>query len=194
MKNIVLRSTVVLAMGAIMISCGKDAKKETTDENTEVVKETPADVVIAPKVDLNVTDSSSKVVFAEASLNEVYTNYLRVKSALVNSDSALVMKTATQMNNAIEDAEATKQLKATAELISVTKDINKQRDFFVTLTAEVEKMIKGAEITSGEVYKQYCPMAFEGKGGYWLSNSKEVRNPYYGDKMLKCGSVQETIQ
>ena len=55
-------------------------------------------------------------------------------------------------------------------------------------------MIKVAEITSGEVYKQYCPMAFEGKGGYWLSNSKEVRNPYYGDKMLKCGSVQETIQ
>ena len=193
MKNIVLRSTVVLAMSAIMISCGKEAKKETTEENTEVVNETPADVVIDPKVDLNVTDSSSKVVFAEASLNEVYTNYLRVKSALVNSDNALVMKTATQMNNAIEDAEATKQLKATAELISVTKDINKQRDFFVTLTAEVEKMIKGAEITSGEVYKQYCPMAFDGKGGYWLSNSKEVRNPYYGNKMLKCGSVEETI-
>ena len=139
MKNIVLRSTVVLAMGAIMISCGKDAKKETTDENTEVVKEKPADVVIAPKVDLNVTDSSSEVVFAEATLNEVYTNYLRVKSALVNSDSALVMKTATQMNNGIEDTEATKQLKATAELISVTKDVKKQRDFFVTLTAEVRK-------------------------------------------------------
>jgi len=43
------------------------------------------------------------------------------------------------------------------------------------------------------VYKQYCPMAFDGKGAFWLSSSEEIRNPYYGDKMLKCGRVEETI-
>jgi len=53
-------------------------------------------------------------------------------------------------------------------------------------------MLKGA-VKSGEVYKQYCPMAFDGKGAFWLSSSEEIRNPYYGDKMLKCGRVEETI-
>ena len=37
-------------------------------------------------------------------------------------------------------------------------------------------------------------MAFDNTGGYWLSNSKEVRNPYFGNSMLKCGEVKETIQ
>lgn len=64
----------------------------------------------------------------------------------------------------------------------------------MTLTVETEKLINTSAITSGEVYKQFCPMAFDGNGGYWLSDSKEVRNPYYGNKMLKCGSVNETIK
>ena len=37
-------------------------------------------------------------------------------------------------------------------------------------------------------------MAFEGKGDYWYSTSEEIRNPYFGDKMLKCGRVDETIE
>ena len=44
------------------------------------------------------------------------------------------------------------------------------------------------------MYKQFCPMAFNDQGGYWLSNSKEVRNPYFGDKMLKCGMVKVTLE
>lgn len=194
MKNIILRTTVAIVVSTMILSCGKDKKIETTEETTEAIKETPADIVVDPKADLNITNSITDVAFAQTSLNEIYSNYLRVKAALVNSDNTLVMKTATQFHNIIEDKEETKQLKATAELISITKDIKKQRDFFTTLTLEVEKMVKDAKITSGEVYKQYCPMAFEGKGGYWLSNSEEIRNPYYGDKMLKCGSVQEIIR
>jgi len=37
-------------------------------------------------------------------------------------------------------------------------------------------------------------MAFDGKGGYWLSNSKEIRNPYFGDIMLACGEVTEVLE
>ena len=44
------------------------------------------------------------------------------------------------------------------------------------------------------MYKQFCPMAFEGKGGYWVSTSEDIKNPYYGDKMLTCGKVVEVIQ
>jgi hypothetical protein len=43
------------------------------------------------------------------------------------------------------------------------------------------------------LYKQFCPMYDNGNGGYWLSLSKDIENPLFGSKMLKCGSVKETI-
>jgi hypothetical protein len=56
----------------------------------------------------------------------------------------------------------------------------------------MESVLEGA-ISTGEIYKQFCPMAFEGKGDYWYSTSSEIRNPYFGDKMLKCGRVEKVI-
>ena len=75
-----------------------------------------------------------------------------------------------------------------AVLIAKEESVDKQREFFVGLTDEVLTSIKG-NITKGKVVQQMCPMAFEGRGGFWLSNSKEVRNPYFGDEMLVCGAV-----
>ncbi|WP_298310367.1 DUF3347 domain-containing protein [uncultured Aquimarina sp.] len=187
MNKIVLKITVAIITLSI-VSCGKDRK--------ESVKPVPAkEEVISPiDVDLNITDSRSEVVFTDENIDKIYGQYLMIKRGLVNSNYELVCKEAKKLDEFLKDAEETKQLKATAKLISLTKDVKKQRDFFVTLTAETEKLISTADITSGEVYKQFCPMAFEGNGGYWLSDSKEVRNPYYGNKMLKCGSVNQTIK
>ena len=57
----------------------------------------------------------------------------------------------------------------------------------------MEDILEGA-IDSGTVYKQYCPMAFNNTGAYWFSNSKEIFNPYFGEKMLKCGRVEAEIK
>ena len=43
------------------------------------------------------------------------------------------------------------------------------------------------------VYIQYCPMAFNDKGADWLSYDSYIRNPYFGDLMLKCGLVTDSI-
>ena len=80
-----------------------------------------------------------------------------------------------------------------ADEISKAGDVEKQRELFSQLTEKVEPVFKGS-IEGGEIYKQFCPMAFEGKGGYWISDASEIRNPYFGDKMLTCGKVTETIQ
>ena len=47
--------------------------------------------------------------------------------------------------------------------------------------------------TDRTLYQQYCPMYNKNKGGYWLSDSQEIKNPLFGSKMLTCGSVKETI-
>ena len=43
------------------------------------------------------------------------------------------------------------------------------------------------------VYVQHCPMAFDNKGADWLSFDSEIRNPYFGDKMMKCGITKDTL-
>tara|TARA_R110002049_G_scaffold309168_1_gene517830 strand:+ start:623 stop:1231 length:609 start_codon:yes stop_codon:yes gene_type:complete len=76
-----------------------------------------------------------------------------------------------------------------AEHISES-DIAHQREHFKILSKDVTDMvaITGTENT---LYEQFCPM-YDG-GSSWLSMDKEVRNPYYGSQMLKCGKVQREI-
>ena len=45
-----------------------------------------------------------------------------------------------------------------------------------------------------KVYIEFCPMVDGNKGAYWLSLEKEIRNPYYGESMLKCGEVSGTLE
>lgn len=141
--------------------------------------------------DENMDATSAK--FKDDKTAEVYDHYIAVKSALVKTDAAMAQDHAKMMITSMENTEVNAELVKAARNIATSGDVNKQRDAFSQLTAAMETMLDGA-IASGEIYKQYCPMAFEGKGDYWFSNSKEIRNPYYGDKMLKCGRVEATIK
>ena len=59
---------------------------------------------------------------------------------------------------------------------------------------EMANFVKIRELKEGKVYLGYCPMANGNTGGSWLAASSEIRNPYFGDKMLKCGSIKEVIE
>ena len=107
---------------------------------------------------------------------------------MVASDAAAVKTGANALLNVSGDA----TLKEIAQTIANADGIENQRKALPDLTASVERLLDNA-ITSGAIYKQYCPMAFNNTGAYWLSSEKEIRNPYFGDAMLSCGSVKETI-
>lgn len=127
--------------------------------------------------------------FKDENTQRSYELYVDVKDALVNTDAETAKAKAEELSEVLEGGEAA----TAAEEIAGTEDVNAQRESFSDLTAAMEEVLEGA-LSSGEVYKQFCPMAFEGKGDYWFSNSKDIYNPYYGDKMLKCGRVEATIQ
>ena len=78
-----------------------------------------------------------------------------------------------------------------AEHISES-DMAHQREHFKILSKDVTDMvaITGTEM---KIYEQFCPMYNNNEGGAWLSMNEEIRNPYFGDKMLKCGKVQREI-
>ena len=78
-------------------------------------------------------------------------------------------------------------------ILAVEDDIEGQREAFQAVTDEMTKLAEG-NIASGKLFYQFCPMAFNNKGAHWLSNEEEIRNPYFGDKMLKCGMVERDIE
>ncbi|GAA3509986.1 DUF3347 domain-containing protein [Aquimarina addita] len=187
MRTTIIKTAVCVIAITTLLSCGKEKKaKETTLNEMEQS--------VDKSIDINKTDTKSEVLFTNDTINAIYHQYLAIKAGLVNSNNEITRAEAKKMETLIPNEEKYKQLGGVTKLIALNKNIDKQRDFLVTLTEETEKLISDAAITSGEVYKQFCPMAFDGAGGYWLSDSKEVRNPYYGDKMLTCGSVEKTIK
>ena len=53
--------------------------------------------------------------------------------------------------------------------------------------------MKADKTTGQKLYYDNCPMYNKGKGGNWISETKEIQNPYYGKSMRDCGSVKEEL-
>lgn len=177
-RNVTLAMTTILLMG--LASCG-DAKNK---QNNEI--STPEEIETKKANTPEIVEAS----FSDEMIGKVFNAYQQIRIALVNSNSEEVNLAAENLAKSLtgEGDEMNSIVMAMAE----TKDIEKQRQLFSQMTAEAETLFKES-ISEGAIYKQFCPMAFEGKGGYWISNVEEIRNPYYGDKMLKCGKVTEII-
>jgi hypothetical protein len=77
-----------------------------------------------------------------------------------------------------------------ARHISESKDINHQRQHFMSLSTNVFKLARQVKLSSQPIYEDYCPM----RKAYWLSSDTAIRNPYFGSAMPTCGRVTATIQ
>ena len=137
----------------------------------------------------------------------VLASYLDLKNALVASDAKQAAAAAkqTQVSLAAVDmtlvkGEAHQQwmnyLNTMQEALSTIEKkttLEAQRTAFAPLSKALYQSIRQFGVTGLNAYYQYCPMADNNTGAYWLSETKKISNPYFGDKMLTCGSVKETI-
>lgn len=73
-----------------------------------------------------------------------------------------------------------------------TKDLEEARKHFSMLSFHMLEVTETFGLNKAVVYKDYCPMAFGDQGAYWLSEQKEITNPYFGASMLTCGEVKQT--
>ena len=78
-----------------------------------------------------------------------------------------------------------------ASAISEAKNIADARDAFKDWSNALIGKLDSGHSNEGELYKMHCPMAFGNQGGSWLQSNKDLRNPYYGAMMLKCGMIQQ---
>ncbi|MBL0882719.1 MAG: DUF3347 domain-containing protein [Chitinophagaceae bacterium] len=139
-----------------------------------------------------------------SSLQELLRQYLDLKNQLVESNAVNAQKSATVLNGKIENLAAQalseKEAKAFTSLkdaltkhakeLSSQSDLAKQRVSFAGLSQSIIDLFKVVSVKETSLYVDYCPM----KKAYWLSTEKTIRNPYYGNAMLSCGSIKETIK
>lgn len=80
-----------------------------------------------------------------------------------------------------------------AQALVAEKDINNKRKEFEMIADAMWSLTRTVRYTGQKLYWQYCPMAFDNKGAYWMSYEREIKNPYFGSKMLNCGSVEDSL-
>ena len=141
---------------------------------------------------------------AKAQIAATLESYFAVKDALVDSNAEAASTAADKLVEklaAVDDTKLTAAqnavwtkravaLKKDASHINKNKEITHQREHFETLSINMYAVIKAIAANSADVYLHYCPM----KKASWLSESKEVKNPYYGKKMLDCGDIKATLK
>lgn len=132
-------------------------------------------------------------VFKDKALGVAYSHYIHLKNALVASDFQKAKSASEALVKSLQSVSGSDKVLSGATSVAQSTNLENQRKAFTTLSNDMVTLVKKAEIASGELYLEYCPMANGNQGGFWLSNEKEIRNPYFGDRMLKCGSVKETI-
>lgn len=129
-------------------------------------------------------------------LPSLLSDYYNIKNALVAGDatSATVnAKAFLQKANTIDYKVISEgnvhALSSSAGKIAAAETIQQQREYFALFSINMTALVKAIKLTDQPIYQLYCPM----KKAYWLSNEKEVRNPYFGSSMLTCGKVTGTI-
>ena len=140
----------------------------------------------------------------ESQFEKSLDTYFDLKNALVASDEKKAASLASELREELENIESgtsDKMLTVHSEkilelltAISKSTDLENQRDHFRILSEQIIAITRNMENFKNELYVQHCPMANSNKGADWLSQSNEVRNPYYGEAMLSCGEVTEILK
>ncbi|SDR97904.1 Protein of unknown function [Gillisia sp. Hel1_33_143] len=154
--------------------------------------------------DMKMDHSSMKMDKMNPNAEAVLADYFMLKDALVGDDTKKAAQSGTKLVASLKAFDTKSYSKEEQEeLADIIEDatehaehisesaIDHQREHFKTLSKDITDMV-AITGTKNTLYEQYCPMY--DKGSAWLSSSNEVKNPYYGSKMLKCGKVQKTIQ
>lgn len=153
------------------------------------------------------SESNSAVNPASPSIEILVADYLEIKNALTKDNGksaasaagklAATFKAFDPASLSKEQAGVFEDIKADAvehaeHIAGNAGLIAHQREHFETLSKDLYDLVKemGAE---QKLYYTNCPMYNDNKGANWLSETKEIQNPYLGQAMLTCGSVKEEL-
>ncbi|MGJ1447006.1 DUF3347 domain-containing protein [Sphingobacterium spiritivorum] len=153
------------------------------------------------------TEHANHTSTADATIPGLFGQYEKLVSTLSSDDDKEAVYAAQGLVKTLHSMDTTsfnaEQLKAYKDISASIEEngvhiaanlgnIHHQREHLVMLGEDFYDLAKSFDLGK-PVYKITCPKFNNGKGAFWLSETKEIKNPYYGAKMAGCGSVTETI-
>lgn len=211
-----LKFLLMMLIAAGFISCSKEQqtnlKKEVDTATTKVTKEldtlvssiTASDTIFN-NVKVTVVDTSKlSSQNLRSTINNVFGYYIDIKDELADNDSvdsrtkakemmSVVLKSIEEIGPKNIDKNwkisSTKVEKAAAEIESAVT-LNQQRVLFSKLSTSVLEAVQTFGMNDKTIYQLSCNSALSGKGGTWLTDSKDSDNPYLGENAdNKCAKV-----
>jgi hypothetical protein len=210
-----MKITCVTSIAILLLafaSCKNNGNKEGHDghDMENMNKDTMQLVTVTKDKEVKVVAViySNLDVKAATAVKEIVDHYLHIKNALANDNATEAVSGAKAMKDALVKVDKSiltveqkvaydkiaESLIATSALISKSSnDIKQQREQFVPMSESVYELVR--HFGAGRpLYNDYCPMARNDQGAMWISEVKEIKNPYFGDQMLNCGTVEEVIK
>ncbi len=142
-------------------------------------------------------------------LKEIVNGYLQIKNALATDDTKYAAEAGTALDVSFKNFDKSS---LTAEQMKIFEDVEAdarehaehiggnsgkiahQRQHFEILSKDMVDLLNVFGSGGQTLYKDFCPMYNNNKGAYWISESKEIKNPFYGKAMSTCGTVKEEIK
>lgn len=215
MKHIILSIIILTTVAATAVSCKQSQNKNNevkTQDNTAVSEtktlpshdsavsavpvSAPAQKIETPKT----PDQPQKF-----SIEPIVKNYLALKNLLVADNDQGASNAGKQLLTVLKNidiksipSEKQKEYKEIADNAKENAEhigdnagkIDHQREHLASLSKDVSDLITLFG-SSQKLYQDHCPMFNDGKGAVWISETKAIKNPYYGNQMLSCGSVKK---
>lgn len=220
MKNIIFSIITVATIAAATISCNNSSNKNAeiiaddtiiSSENLPVESPIQSDTVSSSATinttAKNVEKQEVKDYAQNFSISPIIKDYLALKNALVADNDKAASSAGKQLNSTLNKVDMktipankhkqymdiAEDAKENAEHIGDNAGkIDHQREHFAILSKDVSDLITLFGTTE-KLYQDFCPMFNDGKGTIWISEAKAIKNPYYGSKMLTCGSLKKEL-
>ena len=188
MRNIIITTLI----GLSLLAC---ADKKTKPENN----------LLQNAKDKSETKEETGNSF---SVKEIISNYLDIKNALTKDDGKATAEAAKKLFETLETIKAGaldkekksvfidiyESMRENAEHISANAgNVEHQREHFALLSKDINDLTDSFGTAGLKLYLDFCPMYNKQKGAVWISEKKEIINPYYGPKMSDCGSVKREL-
>jgi hypothetical protein len=205
-NKIKMKSLIILAISAITFaSCNNSDNKSADNKSTQ-----PTSVPVDKKM-ADVTEKQQANTATPAntvSVKEILNDYLQMKNAFAKDNDKDAATAGNEMVKAFASFNKTALTADQAKIFNDIQDdakehaehigsnagnIKHQREHFDMLSKDIYQLVK--TFGAGQnLYYDHCPMYNDGKGANWLSETKEIANPYLGKSMPTCGSVKEELK
>lgn len=186
-----MRSAIILVITAFL-ACNEAPKQPAAAEADQRVLKAPYAAQFYDSLQVTM-DTYYELTEGFSSGNKTYIDkWAGLLKQHVDSLPVRVLEMDSAKLGAIREAAGS----ISAELTGIAgeTELEEKRAGFEMVSDMLYDIVQGTGLKGRTVYRQYCPMAFNDRGAYWLSKSNKPQNPYFGNGMLGCVEVTDSLK